>query len=116
MLSDSLAASASVSIRNQVFPPGASQTYFMHPPTFHTTPSREPSAARAALSAEDNMPTRRSRDSSDHYSSIFSIRCPAVTFFWGGPEGDIRPGLNVLRPGGVGPFPPQRDQCGHDRW
>src|SRR6185437_3363769 len=32
MVSDSTLASACVSMRNQVLPPGASQTYFMRPP------------------------------------------------------------------------------------
>src|SRR6516164_6480304 len=52
----------------------------------------------------------------DHYSSIFRLRCPAVTLFaiFNDP-GISAAGSYDARRVGVGPFPPQRDQRGHDR-
>src|SRR5277367_3636044 len=80
MISDSLAASASVSIRNQVFPARASQTYFMHPPIFLSTGwDRQPFAAGAPPSVEGRRAgTAGPVIRTDQYTSILLIRRSAV--------------------------------------
>src|SRR5207249_2241147 len=124
--SDSLAASASVSIRNQVFPPGASQTYFMHPPTFHTM-SGVANRRGQALHYQRRTTSRQGqvRVRIAYYSINFSRVLRNGEFFLrasgqgsvsrSGPLWPTR-GRRVACRMGVGPFSPQRDQRGHDRW
>src|SRR5438105_9883414 len=105
MPSVSAAASASVSIRNQVFPPGASQTYLMHPPNFPMASRyREPSGRCSIIGGGRNAGKAGSATRSDHYSSIFRRVADLLRF--------------VRRTtGGTGrfrPISPQRYQGGHD--
>src|SRR5207253_894681 len=102
MPSVSTAASASVSIRNQVFPPGASQTYFMHPPNFpRASRDREPSGRRSIIGGGQRAGKAGSATRSDHYSSIL-CRVADLLRFVQGTAGWFRP------------IPPQRDQRGDD--
>src|SRR5437762_12808444 len=101
MVSDSATASDSVSMRNHVLPPGASQTYLMIPPNMASGVSRHREGGHAM--------SREAKSGLRNESTARSAHLPLL-----GGCIDL-PGYVRTIIGCFGPLAPQRDESSHQR-
>src|SRR5579872_3618217 len=118
MVSDSASASPSVSMRNQVLPPGASHTYLMLPP------DSEPGAPASRMAGCDVVEAKSRRGGLSTATSAAALpgaRLPRLAL--NPPRPARAQGRRAARRAPqrrrllrrLGPFAPQRDQGGHHR-